>query len=203
MRVMRRIGLLAGALGLAYAAAPLAGVSAAVPGLTTIDVRGTLLVAQSDGPSGGSTSYAVELAHGDLVPVHGEFPADVRTGASFHGRLAIPASVSRVAASAASALRVVDDRGLTLSVVGTPTLTAAPTSRRPRRCTGSSSRRSTTRGPWVRATRPCSRTSRPSGPTGRTSPTAPSAAWTCPRRSRTTTPRWPRPTADWAATSSP
>src|SRR4051794_7721272 len=126
MRVMRRIGLLAGALGLAYAAAPLSGVSAAVPGVTTIDVRGTLLVAQSDGPSGGSTSYAVELAHGDLVPVHGEFPADVRTGASFHGRLAIPASVSRVAASAASALRVVDDRGLTLSVVGTPTLTAAP-----------------------------------------------------------------------------
>src|SRR4051812_48782537 len=124
MRVMRRIGLLAGALGLAYAAAPLAGVSAAVPGLTTIDVRGTLLVAQSDGPSGGSTSYAVELADGDLVPVRGEFPADVRTGASFHGRLAVPASVASVAASAASALRLVDGRGLTLSVVGSPAVSA-------------------------------------------------------------------------------
>ena len=57
----------------------------------TIEVHGTLWVAQSDGPTGGSTSYAVALADGDLVPVRGTFAPETRTGATFSGRLALPA----------------------------------------------------------------------------------------------------------------
>jgi len=126
MRVLRRSALLAGSLGLAVTTAvsltPAAG--AAEPATATIQVHGTLMVAESDGPAGGHTSYAVELADGDLVPVQGQFPPDARTGARFIGRLALPASVAKVASTRTAALRIVDHRMLTLSVVGTPTLTS-------------------------------------------------------------------------------
>ncbi len=129
MRVLRRTGLLAGALGLAVATAgaltPYGANAAESPAAAaSIEVHGTLMVAVSDGPAGSSTSYAVELADGDLVPVRGQFPPDARTGATFSGRLALPASVTRLASSRSAALRVVERRMLTLSVVGTPTVTA-------------------------------------------------------------------------------
>ena len=128
MRVTPRIALFACTLGLSVASAVAVtpyGASAAVsPTVATIEVHGTLMVAESDGPSGGSTSYAVELADGDLVPVRGQFPPDARTGAGFSGRLALPASVAALATSRSEALRVVDRRMLTLTVVGTPTVTA-------------------------------------------------------------------------------
>ena len=127
MRVLRRTALLAGSLGLAVSTAvaltPAVAGAAVAPGASTIDVQGTLLVAESDGPDGGSTSYAVQLADGDLVPVAGPIPADARTGATFTGRLALPASVASATASRAAALQLVDRRSLTLSVVGTPTIT--------------------------------------------------------------------------------
>ena len=123
-----RIALLAGALGLtvitALAVTPFDAVAAEAPAGATIDVRGTLVVAQADGPAGGSTSYAVALADGDLVRVRGAFSPDARTGASFHGRLSVPESVASTAASPAAALRIVDRRALTLSVVGSPSVTA-------------------------------------------------------------------------------
>src|SRR3954452_13160837 len=136
MRVLRRSTLLAGAIGLAVTTTvgtaaltpPRAG--AAAPASVTIRVRGTLMVAQADGPTGATTSYAVELADGDLVPVSGHFPPDARTGATFRGLLSLPASVARASASRSVALRTVERRMLTLSVVGTPTVTApaaAPT----------------------------------------------------------------------------
>ena len=129
MRVLRRTGLLTGALGLAVTTAvvgaPSGAGAAQSPAVTTIEVRGTLVVAQSDGPGGGQTSYAVALADGDLVPVSGQFSAQARTGAAFDGRLALPASVASAASSRSEALGIVDRRSLTLSVVGTPTVTAA------------------------------------------------------------------------------
>src|SRR5580765_7894833 len=129
MRVLRRTGLLTGALGLAVTTAVVgapSGASAAQsPMVTTLEVRGTLVVAQSDGPSGGRTSYAVALADGDIVPVRGTFPPEARTGATFDGRLALPAQVTGALAGRTSvtdprraALRIVDRRSLTLSVVG-------------------------------------------------------------------------------------
>jgi hypothetical protein len=135
MRVLRRTGLLTGALGLAVTTAVVgapSGASAAQsPMVTTIEVRGTLVVAQSDGPSGGRTSYAVALADGDIVPVRGTFSPEARTGATFDGRLALPAQVTGALAGRTSvtdprraALRIVDRRSLTLSVVGRPSVSA-------------------------------------------------------------------------------
>src|SRR4051795_3554111 len=127
MRVLRGSALLAAWLGLAVttavATAP-SGAAATQPVGATIQVHGTLMVAQSDGPAGGSTSYFVELADGDLVAVRGLIPPDHRTAATFSGRLALPASVAGLATSPSAALRIVDRRMLTLPVVGTPTLTA-------------------------------------------------------------------------------
>src|SRR4051812_44000041 len=128
MPALRRSALLAGSLGLvvttALALTP-GGAGAATPtDSTTIQVRGTLMVAESDGPAGSTTSYAVELGDGDLVSVRGSFGPTARTGAVFDGRLALPASVARIASSRSAALRVVEHRMLTLSVVGTPTVTA-------------------------------------------------------------------------------
>src|SRR5262245_8719288 len=128
MRLLRRTALLGGSLGLAVTTAvglTPAEAGAAQPLGATIGVHGTLVVAVSDGPAGGSTSYAVELADGDLVPVRGSFDASARTGDVFDGRLAIPASVANAAPSRDAALRLVDRRSLTLSVVGTPSVSAA------------------------------------------------------------------------------
>jgi len=136
MRVLRRSTLLAGAIGLAVTTTvgtaaltpPRAG--AAAPASVTIRVRGTLMVAQADGPAGATTSYAVELADGDLVAVSGHFSPDARTGATFSGLLSLPASVARASASRSVTLRTVERRMLRLSVVGIPTVTApaaAPT----------------------------------------------------------------------------
>ncbi len=185
MRVLRRTALLAGSLGLAVSTAvaltPAVAGAAVAPGASTIDVQGTLLVAESDGPDGGSTSYAVQLADGDLVPVAGPIPADARTGATFTGRLALPASVASATASRAAALQLVDRRSLTLSVVGTPTITAA----------ASTGRRDADRAPAVRRghdNRACQPGGRHaagqrwprSGTTGRASPTARSSGLTVP-----------------------
>jgi len=136
MRVVRRSALLAGTLGLAVTTAvaltPAQARAALSPGPATIPVHGILVVAQSDGPDGGSTSYAVSLAGGDIVPVRGSFDPSVRTGAVFDGRLALPASVTAALAARGAvadprraALRLVDRRSLTLSVVGTPSVEAA------------------------------------------------------------------------------
>src|SRR6478735_7360927 len=128
MRVRPRIALFAGALGLtvttAVAVTPFGADAAESPSGATIEVHGTLVVAQADSPAGGSTSYAVELADGSLVRVRGAFSPDARTGASFHGQLSVPGSIARTAASPAAALRIVDRRALTLSVVGSPSVTA-------------------------------------------------------------------------------
>lgn len=68
MRVTRRIGLLAAAGGLLVTASTLgttASAGAAGPaGSTTVQVDGTLLMAQPDGP-GARPSYAVALADGE------------------------------------------------------------------------------------------------------------------------------------------
>jgi hypothetical protein len=125
-----RLRLLTSALACLAAAATsapaLAGPATADP---TVAVHGHLLVVPSERP-GGTTSYAVALADGDIVPVRGDFGAGVRTGATFDGRLALPAAVVRTMAASrestpAAALQVVDRRSLVLSVVGTPTITIA------------------------------------------------------------------------------
>jgi hypothetical protein len=104
----------------------------------TVEVRGTLLVAQPDRP-GSRPAYAVALPDGDLVPVRGAL-AGARSQSTFTGRLVLPDSVTaslsaqgkKVGAGATlgstsrtgrSALRLVDHRSLTLRVSGTPTLT--------------------------------------------------------------------------------
>ena len=155
MRVARRISLLAAAGGLLVTASAVGSpdlAGAAEPaGIATVAVQGTLLVAQSDGPSGARTTYAVALADGDLVPVRG-VPHDARPFSHFRGRLALPASVvstlaergSAVSAGTAldatsgtgqDALRLVDRRSLTLRVSGAATLSdpqpaATPTAHR-------------------------------------------------------------------------
>ena len=142
MRVMRRIGLLAAAGGLLGSAAavgtPSAAGAAEAAGDTTVQVHGTLLVAQPDGP-GARPSYAVALADGDLIPVRGPF-AGARPFSHVTGRLALPTTLvsdlaargTRVPAGATldatstpgrEALRLVDRRSLTLRLVGTPLLT--------------------------------------------------------------------------------
>src|SRR5215218_3265467 len=143
MRVTRRIGLLAavGAVLVTAAAVgtPERAVAAEPTGTTTVAVQGTLLVAQSDGPAGPRTTYAVALADGDLVPVRG-LVGGARPFSHFTGRLALPASVlttlaARDTAGSAGAtldatagpgrdaLHLVERRSLTLRVSGTPTLT--------------------------------------------------------------------------------
>ncbi len=103
-----------------------------------MEVHGVLLVAQPDRP-GGRPTYAVALADGDLVPVSGPL-ARARPLSTFTGRLALPDAVvaalateGRSAAPGATlgassgwgreALRLVDDRSLTLGISGTPVLT--------------------------------------------------------------------------------
>jgi hypothetical protein len=135
--------LLAGSLGLAVTTAvvgtsPSAGAVEPV-GVATVAVQGTLLVAQSDEPSGGHTAYAVALADGDLVPVRGPL-GDARPFSHFTGHLALPATVLSALAARGTpisagatlaattgagldALRLVDHRSLTLRVSGTPTVT--------------------------------------------------------------------------------
>jgi len=142
MRVMRRIGLLVAAGGLLATAST---VGTTVPagaaqraGVTTVQVDGTLLMAQPDGP-GARPSYAVALADGDLVPVRGPL-SHTRPLSHVTARLALPASVlSGLAARGTSvgtgttleatssagreALRLVDRRSLTLRVSSAPVLT--------------------------------------------------------------------------------
>ncbi len=144
---MRRIAVLAGALTLSAAAVVAAtstDAGAAEPvAATTVEVHGTLLVAQTDEP-GSRPTYAVALADGDIVPVSGPL-GDARPLSHFTGRLVLPASVvsalaahgtsvarnatlGATSASGSDALQLVDQRSLTLRVSGTPTLTArAPT----------------------------------------------------------------------------
>ena len=121
-----RLVVLALALVVATAPAPLLLAPAEAVGGTSIPVHGRLLVAQPDAP-GLRPTYAVALADGDIVPMRGSFDPDVRTGAVFDGRLALPATVTRTLtdhgeSGAAAALRVVDRRSLALAVVGAPTI---------------------------------------------------------------------------------
>jgi len=123
--------------GLPAAAALFAAVAGAAgpllpAGATTapsVHVHGHLLVVGPEVP-GEQPAYAVALADGDIVPVRGRFGSDVRTGAVFDGRLAVPTSVvedlsARGESGSAAALTLVDRRSLTLSVIGTPAVTAA------------------------------------------------------------------------------
>lgn len=125
----RRLGVLAAGAALAVAAVsaltlPATAVSAPAP---TVVVHGTLLVVQPDRP-GAATRYGVALPDGDIVPVRGRFPANARTGARFSGRLAVPTTIRETLAARgvtgpAAALRLVDQRSLTLAVVGRPAVT--------------------------------------------------------------------------------
>jgi hypothetical protein len=109
------------------------GATTPAQGLTgpSVSVHGRLVVVPAEEP-GGPTGYAVALADGDIVPLRGSFPADVRTGAVFDGRLALPAGVVRALTArgesgTAAALQVVDEASVALRVTGTPVLTdAAP-----------------------------------------------------------------------------
>lgn len=94
----------------------------------SVHVHGRLIVVPADRPD-GHPLYGVATAAGDIIPVRGRLGADVRTGAIFDGRLAVPGAVlttlaQRKQSGAAAALRLVDVRGLTLSIVGSPTVTA-------------------------------------------------------------------------------
>ena len=95
MRVTRRIGLLAAAGGLLVTASTVGTTARPAPrsraGATTVQVDGTLLMAQPDGP-GARPSYAVALADGDLVPVRGPL-SGARPMSHVTARLALPASV--------------------------------------------------------------------------------------------------------------
>jgi hypothetical protein len=96
----------------------------------TVFVHGRLLVVPPEEP-GDVTGYGVALADGDIVPVRGSMPADVRTGTLFEGRLELPAGVLRALSArgesgTGAALRIVDRRSRALRLSGTPTLTAAP-----------------------------------------------------------------------------
>jgi hypothetical protein len=136
--------LLAGALGATIAVVATPAVAAESVGAATVEVQGTLLVAQPDRP-GSPATYAVALADGDLVPVRGPL-AGARPLSHFTGRLALPdavvttmatqdsevkpgASFSASSDAGRDALRLVDQHSLTLLVSGTPSLTdPAPTS---------------------------------------------------------------------------
>jgi hypothetical protein len=123
-----RLGLLtAGVLVAAIAAPGAMNPVDAAPG-ASVSVRGRMLVVPAETP-GDVTRYAVALPDGDIVPVRAVFSADVRTGARFDGRLAVPPQVlqrmtRRGESGSSAALRIVDHRSLTLRVVGTPSITA-------------------------------------------------------------------------------
>jgi hypothetical protein len=135
--------LLAGVLTTTIAVIASPASTAESAGVATVEVHGTLLVAQSDEP-GSLPTYAVALAGGDLVPVRGPL-ADARPLSHFSGSLALPDSVitsmaaqgretrpgesfEAMSDSGRDALRLVDHQGLTLLVSGTPSLSdPAPT----------------------------------------------------------------------------
>ncbi|MGC4111814.1 MAG: hypothetical protein QM747_15630 [Nocardioides sp.] len=108
---------------LGLAGSPATATGASGTGARSVAVHGTLLVVQPDTP-GARREYGVALANGDIVRVRGAF-GDARTGERFDGRLVLPGAVGSQV-TAGDALREVDRRGLTLSLSGTPTLTAAP-----------------------------------------------------------------------------
>jgi hypothetical protein len=124
-----RLGLLAATLlASTTASVGLLAPAGAITG-PSILVHGTLLVVPAEEP-GGVTGYGVALAGGDIVPVRGRFDPAVRSGATFDGRLAIPSAVvdslaERGDSGSAAALRIVDQRHLSLAVVGTPTVSEA------------------------------------------------------------------------------
>jgi hypothetical protein len=125
-----RLGVLAAALVAATVATPGLVPPAAAAAGASIQVHGTLLVVPPEEP-GGHTGYGVALADGDIVPVRGRLGHDVRSGATFDGRLAVPtdvaaALVARRESGSTAALRIVDHRHLSLAVVGTPSVTQAP-----------------------------------------------------------------------------
>lgn len=79
LRTAFLLGLLvmvAGTVGATYVVAPAGPASASSAGSprpVTVAVRGTLLVRPAERP-GLSTSYAVALGSGEIVPVRGSFP---------------------------------------------------------------------------------------------------------------------------------
>jgi hypothetical protein len=140
VRSTRWFTLLVGVLATTFAVAATPAGAAESAVVATVEVQGTLLVAQSDLP-GSLPTYAVALADGDLVPVRGPL-ADARPFSHFTGRLALPDSVVSAMAAGGSelrqgasleatsdagqdALRLVDHRSLTLLVSGTPSLTGS------------------------------------------------------------------------------
>jgi hypothetical protein len=115
--------------GITASATALIAPAEAASGLSVL-VHGRLLVVPAEAP-GGHPGYGVALADGDIVPVRGSFDPEIRTGALFTGRLAIPAGVLRALSSrgetgATAALRIVDRRSLSLPVLGTPSIIDAP-----------------------------------------------------------------------------
>ena len=125
-----RLGLLPlVAITIAVVGANAPRTSAGASNAAGVSVHGRLLVVPSEVP-GGEPAYGVALADGDIVRVRGRFAADARTGALFDGRLAVPPSVVEALAARGdsgpnAALRVADRWSLTLSVVGTPSVTQA------------------------------------------------------------------------------
>jgi hypothetical protein len=95
----------------------------------SVAVHGRLLVVPAK--SGGEpTRYGVEVPGGDIIQVSGHFPADVRTGDRFDGRLGLPATVETALArlrdsGTTTVSRLAARRSLTLPVVGSPSITAA------------------------------------------------------------------------------
>src|SRR4051794_10564715 len=121
-RLLTAVVVAASISGIPAVAGPADGASG-----PTVEVHGRLLVVPSEVP-GGTPSYGVAVAGGDIVPVSGRFDPDVRTGAVFDGRLAIPTGVvsslaRRGDSGATAALKLVDRRSLTLTVVGSPSVT--------------------------------------------------------------------------------
>ena len=92
---MRRIAVLAGALTFStatvVAATPTDAGATEAAGATTVEVHGTLLVAQTDDP-GSRPTYAVALPDGDIVPVTGPL-GDARPLSHVTARLVLPPSV--------------------------------------------------------------------------------------------------------------
>jgi hypothetical protein len=117
------------------AVVPLAGTPALSPPADavtgpTLEVHGSLLVVPSEVP-GGSPMYGVALAGGGIVPVRGRFPDDVRTGATFDGRVTLPEGLlatleQRGESGPAAALRLAGQRTQPLVVLGTPSVSAPP-----------------------------------------------------------------------------
>ena len=108
------------------------------------------------GPAAASTSYGVALADGDIVPVawhRSTRPCGPARSSTAGSRCRRRSRAARGAVARRSALRIVDRRSLTLPVVGNAVGDRGRRSRgHVRRCTVSSSRRSTTRARWARPT---------------------------------------------------